>query len=63
MLWNVFVMSDETVVQAPEVNFNSPSLLRYRKLRVLKDKVANVLIGIGGMSVIVAISLIFFYLL
>ncbi len=56
-------MSDETVVQAPDVNFDSPSLLRYRKIRVLKDKTANVLIGMGGMSVIVAISLIFFYLL
>ena len=34
-----------------------------RKIRYLKDKVASVGIAVGGISVIVAILLIFFYLL
>ncbi len=56
-------MNDQTVIQAPDVNFETPQLLRYRKLRALKDKVAEISIGMGGISVIVAITLIFFYLL
>ncbi len=56
-------MNKEAVARAPELDFNSPKLVRHRKLRKLKDKLASISIGIGGSSVILAISLIFFYLL
>jgi len=56
-------MSDQTVIKAPELDFNTPQLLRYRKVRALKDKAAEISIGMGGISVILAICLIFFYLL
>ena len=47
----------------PQIDFNTPSQLRMRKFRALKDKVASGGIAFGGISVIVAIVLIFFYLL
>ncbi|WP_250656659.1 ABC transporter permease subunit [Alkalimarinus coralli] len=56
-------MNDQAVKRTPHVNFETPQLLRYRKLRAIKDKLAQVSIGMGGVSVIVAITLIFFYLL
>ncbi|UZE95708.1 ABC transporter permease subunit [Alkalimarinus alittae] len=56
-------MNDQVVKKTPNVDFNTPQLLRYRKLRAFKDKLAQVSIGMGGVSVIVAITLIFFYLL
>ena len=56
-------MNKEAVSDAPVLDFNSPKLVRHRKLRKLKDKLASISIGIGGSSVILAISLIFFYLL
>lgn len=45
------------------LDFNTPAALRSRKFRAMKDKVASVGIGMGGISVIIAILLIFFYLL
>jgi len=48
---------------APQIDFNTPSQLRMRKFRALKDKLASGGIAVGGISVIVAILLIFFYLL
>lgn len=56
-------MTESTVPQAPELDFNSPRLVRHRKHRNIKDQVAKLSIGLGGISVIVAIMLIFFYLL
>ncbi len=56
-------MNDQAVKRTPKLDFETPQLLRYRKLRAIKDKVAQVSIGMGGVSVIVAITLIFFYLL
>jgi len=53
----------ESTPQPPELDFNSPKLVRHRKHRKFKDKFAKASIGAGGISVIVAISLIFFYLL
>lgn len=49
--------------QAPELDFNTPALLRHRKFRQIKDKGATVGIAIGGSSVILAVLLICFYLL
>ena len=42
---------------------NHPSSIRHRARRRLKDKIARHMIGIGGISVIIAITLIFAYLL
>lgn len=56
-------MSNSAVTQAPDLDFDSPRLQRHRKKRNLKDQVAKYSIGFGGISVIIAITLIFFYLL
>ncbi len=42
---------------------NHPSSIRHRARRRLKDKIAKHMIGIGGISVIIAITMIFAYLL
>ncbi len=47
----------------PDLDFDTPAQRRGRKFRAFKDKTAAVGIGLGGISVIVAILLIFFYLL
>lgn len=47
----------------PELDFNTPALLRHRKIRALKDRTATAGIAIGGSSVILAVLLICFYLL
>jgi phosphate transport system permease protein len=47
----------------PDLDFNTPALRRYRKVRALKDKLANWGIAFGGVSIIGAVLLIFFYLL
>lgn len=41
----------------------SAAVIRRQRKRQLKDRLANFTIGLGGVSVIVAIALIFFYLL
>lgn len=56
-------MNDSAAPKPPELNFDSPTLIRYRKKRNIKDQLAKHAIGMGGISVIVAITLIFFYLL
>jgi phosphate transport system permease protein len=47
----------------PTLDFNTPALRRHRKLRALKNKLAGWGIATGGLSVIGAVLLIFFYLL
>ena len=44
------------------LDFNTPALQRKRRLRALKDRVAHWAVSIGGMAVLGAITLIFFYL-
>ena len=56
-------MSKLTDRRVPELDFNTPALLRHRKLRALKDRAATLGIALGGSSVILAVLLIFFYLL
>ena len=46
-----------------EQELNSPGMRTRRKFRALKDRCARRAIALGGLSVIVAITLIFFYLL
>lgn len=44
------------------IDFNTPSLQRKRRLRALKDRLTHWYVSIGGLGVLVAITLIFFYL-
>ena len=44
------------------LDFNTPALQRKRRLRALKDRIARWAISFGGMAVLGAITLIFFYL-
>lgn len=54
---------NSTAVDDARINFDDPKYVRRRKIRALKDKAASVSIGLGGVSVIIAILLIFVYLL
>jgi ABC-type uncharacterized transport system permease subunit len=45
------------------MNTNSSFVLSVRKWRMLKDKIAQYSMPLGGISIIIAITLIFFYLL
>ncbi len=47
----------------PDINFDTPALRRHRKGRAIKDQVAKGGIAVGGLSIIGAVLLIFFYLL
>ncbi|KRW61223.1 ABC transporter permease subunit [Pseudomonas sp. TTU2014-080ASC] len=44
------------------LDFNTPALKRKRRLRALKDRMARWAVSVGGMAVLGAITLIFFYL-
>jgi phosphate transport system permease protein len=57
------IAMSESSLKPPSLDFNEPRLVRHRKKRKFKDSLAKVTIGAGGISVIAAISLIFFYLL
>ena len=50
------------IENSPGVDFNTPALRRKRSLRFLKDNVARWAVAVGGLGVIAAITLIFFYL-
>ncbi len=56
-------MSIEQTNTVPELDFNTPAQRRLRQARMLKDKLAASGIAIGGISVILAVVMIFFYLL
>ncbi|AMO54485.1 phosphate ABC transporter permease [Endozoicomonas montiporae] len=55
-------MYQKTIENSPGVDFNTPALKRKRSLRFLKDNVARWAVAVGGLGVIAAITLIFFYL-
>lgn len=44
------------------LDFNTPALQRLRRLRALKDRLARWYVTVGGLAVLAAITLIFFYL-
>ncbi|WP_439886785.1 ABC transporter permease subunit [Pseudomonas sp. MBLB4123] len=44
------------------LDFNTPALQRKRRIRALKDRLAHWYVSIGGLVVLAAITLIFFYL-
>lgn len=47
---------------AQRLDFNTPALQRKRRMRALKDHLARWYVSIGGLAVLGAITLIFFYL-
>ncbi len=52
-----------SAAQAPlGLDFNTPALQRKRRMRALKDRLAGWFVSIGGLTVLLAITLIFFYL-
>lgn len=53
----------EQTIEPSSIDFSDTKFVRRRRLRALKDKVATGGIAVGGITVIVAIALIFFYLL
>ena len=56
-------MSNEHTPTAPDLDFGSAASRRLRSRRMLKDKAAAYGIAVGGVSVILAVVMIFFYLL
>jgi phosphate transport system permease protein len=57
---DIETMSANSDVQ--RLDFNTPALQRKRRIRALKDKLARWYVSIGGLAVLGAICLIFFYL-
>ncbi|MEK8078396.1 phosphate ABC transporter permease [Pseudomonas sp. XK-1] len=58
-------LASETMTATPKslgLDFNTPALQRKRRMRALKDRMARWAVSIGGMAVLGAITLIFFYL-
>lgn len=48
---------------APEgIDFNTPAMQRKRRVRAFKDRLTRWYVALGGMAVLAAITLIFFYL-
>ncbi len=44
------------------IDFNTPAMVRKRRVRALKDRLTHWYVAIGGLAVLAAITLIFFYL-
>lgn len=55
-------MSTQAASKRQQIDFDTPVLQRKRHMRALKDRVARWYFTIGGLSVLAAITLIFFYL-
>jgi phosphate transport system permease protein len=56
-------MSNTSNSKTPDISFNTQAMARNRRFRAFKNRLATASITAGGFSVIVAILLIFFYLL
>ena len=56
-------MFSKSTDKGPSVDFNTPALKKYRAFRFLKDRMARWGVAAGGIGVILAILMIFFYLL
>jgi len=60
---NDLAKSTMTQKSPPErIDFNTPELKRKRRIRALKDRLTQWYVLIGGLAVLAAITLIFFYL-
>ncbi|MHA6491931.1 ABC transporter permease subunit [Pseudomonas borbori] len=58
-------LASESMTASPKslgLDFNTPALQRKRRTRAFKDRLARWCVSIGGMAVLGAITLIFFYL-
>lgn len=55
--------STEVAIEPTQIDFSDSKFARRRRVRALKDKAATGGIAVGGITVIIAIVLIFFYLL
>jgi len=58
-------LANETMTSSTNsqrLDFNTPALQRKRRLRAFKDRLARWYVSIGGLAVLAAITLIFFYL-
>ena len=44
------------------IDFNTPALQRKRRIRAFKDHLTRWYVGVGGLAVLAAITLIFFFL-
>lgn len=56
-------LTPRTPDEAPvRIDFNTPRLKRKRRLRALNDRLTRWYVSIGGLAVLAAITLIFFYL-
>ncbi len=56
-------MNNIVTKSAPDLEFDTPAAVRLRRYRRFKDRLATAAVGVGGISVIIAILLIFIYLL
>ncbi|EPJ44231.1 MAG: binding-protein-dependent transport system inner membrane component [Osedax symbiont Rs1] len=56
-------MSNRSDAKKPDIDFNTQAMVRHRQFRAFKNRLATGSITAGGFSVIIAILLIFFYLL
>lgn len=56
-------MYQRSIENSPGIDFNTPALKKHRSLRFFKDHMARWGVAAGGLGVILAILLIFFYLL
>jgi len=56
-------MSIDQTTATPDLDFTTPASRRLRQRRMLQDKLAGGGIAVGGVSVIIAVVMIFFYLL
>ncbi|WP_207060704.1 ABC transporter permease subunit [Motiliproteus sp. SC1-56] len=56
-------MNKPVTFSAPDLQFDTPAAARLRRVRRFKDQLTTASVGIGGVSVIIAIMLIFIYLL
>ena len=56
-------MYQKPIEHSPGIDFNTPALRNYRSIRFLKDRMTHWGVAAGGLGVILAILLIFFYLL
>jgi phosphate transport system permease protein len=54
-------MTDERSL-AKRIDFNTPQMQRKRRIRALKDRLTRWYVAVGGLAVLAAITLIFFYL-
>lgn len=58
-------LANSNMTQKPQpvrIDFNTPELQRKRRLRALKDRLTRWYVLVGGLAVLAAITLIFFYL-